>query len=80
MISELSDGTELGEAAVRDSRYQDKPLGEVRLPGNALIMGIRRGGDVIVPHGSTTLAVGDILMLVGSPEAIRETRMLMNAP
>lgn len=77
MISELSDGVEIGEASVLDPRYQGIPLADLDLPGNPLIMGIRRGGDVIVPHGFTTLAVGDILMLVGNPDSIRETGAMM---
>jgi Trk K+ transport system NAD-binding subunit len=77
MITELSEGTEFGEATVLNPRFEGIPVDDVKLPGNVLIMGIRRGGDVIVPHGYTTLSVGDIVMLVGGPDSIRETATLM---
>jgi len=77
MITELSDGAEFGEATVLNSRFEGSQVADVKLPGNALIMGIRRGGEVIVPHGYTTLSVDDTVMLVGSPDSIRETASLM---
>ena len=58
-----------------ESHYLDgKPLRRLRLPGDALIMGIQRQGEVIVPHGDTVVHRGDILMLVGSPDSLREAR------
>lgn len=47
---------------------------EARLPGNALVVGVRRHGDVIVPHGDTVLHIGDVLTLIGSVEAIQASQ------
>jgi Trk K+ transport system NAD-binding subunit len=56
-----------------------RPLRSIRLPGNALVMGIRRKGEVIVPHGDTTFRLGDEVMLIGSPSDIREARAMLEA-
>jgi Trk K+ transport system NAD-binding subunit len=77
MIAEQADGVELGEATVLNLRFHGILLSEVRLPGNALIMGIRRNSDIIVPHGDTTLYQHDVVMLVGNPESIRDTIHLL---
>lgn len=45
------------------------PLAQISLPSNALIGSILRGGDVIVPHGGTTLAAGDRVVLITVPES-----------
>lgn len=73
MIAQQTDGVELGEATLLNPFFHEMSLSEVRLPGNALIMGIRRNSDVIVPHGNTTLSLNDVVMLVGNPESIRNT-------
>ncbi|MEX1229629.1 MAG: NAD-binding protein [Planctomycetaceae bacterium] len=44
------------------------PLAEITLPESALIACVLRGKDVIVPHGATTLSVGDRVVLVTVPE------------
>lgn len=41
-----------------------------RLPGDALVMGLRRRGEVLVPRGDTKLRQGDLLMLVGRHDSL----------
>lgn len=53
------------------------PLRRVRLPGNVLVLGIRRAGEALVPHGDTVLQKGDIMMLVGSRDALHEAKRLL---
>lgn len=77
MIANQSDGVELGEARVTNRSLQGMEVGDIRLPGNALIMGIRRNGEVIVPHGNTPLALNDVVMLVGNPEFIADSIQLL---
>ena len=79
MLAEHGKDVEIGEARVRNIRVASRPLHHIRLPGNALVMGIRRKGEVIVPHGDTTFRLGDIVMLIGSPSDIREARALLEA-
>jgi len=47
-------------------------LKEVKLPGGALVMLIRRGQEFIVPNGSVQLQVGDRLLLISQEVKPRE--------
>jgi Kef-type K+ transport system membrane component KefB/Trk K+ transport system NAD-binding subunit len=79
MLGALGEDVEIGEARVRNLRVAGRPLHRVRLPGNALVMGIRRKGEVIVPHGDTTLRLGDVVMFIGSHADSKEVRALLEA-
>jgi CPA2 family monovalent cation:H+ antiporter-2 len=79
MLVELGDDVEIGEARVRNIRLVGRSLRQIRLPGNALVMGIRRKGEVIVPHGDTTFRLGDAVMLIGNPSDIKEARTLFES-
>jgi len=50
------------------------PLREVSLPEGTLIAMIRRGEELIIPRGATTLLQGDRLTLIGRPEGISALR------
>lgn len=74
MLMNKTDDVELLDIPLGNRALDGMSLRRLRLPGNALVLGIRREGEVLVPHGDTVLRYGDLLMLVGSPEALRETR------
>lgn len=63
---------EIREVRLRNRRFHYHGLREVYLPSDVLVVGIRREGQQIVPHGDTILKVGDTLLLVGSSHALRE--------
>jgi NhaP-type Na+/H+ and K+/H+ antiporter len=46
-----------------------QPLSAVGLPDGAVVMALRRHGDVLVPRGHTRLQPGDTLTLVVTPVA-----------
>lgn len=89
---QASDDQELREILLRDdrflsvrltdgqysSRYIGKSLRELQLPEGALVALIRRGSEVIVPRGSTELAEGDTLTVIGEPETIRQLGALFS--
>jgi CPA2 family monovalent cation:H+ antiporter-2 len=79
MLAEHGQDVKIEEARVRNIRVAGRALRSIRLPGNALVMGIRRKGEVIVPHGDTTFRLGDEVMLIGSPFDIREARAMLEA-
>jgi CPA2 family monovalent cation:H+ antiporter-2 len=79
LLVELGDDVEVGEARVRNIRLAGRSLRQIRLPGNALVMGIRRKGEVIVPHGDTTFRLGDAVMLIGNPSDLKEVRALFES-
>ncbi len=44
----------------------------------ALVVGVHREGEVLMPHGDTVLRLRDTLVLVGDPEALRAARRQLN--
>jgi CPA2 family monovalent cation:H+ antiporter-2 len=45
-----------------------KALAQLSLGKGVLVMAIDRGGELLVPHGQTTIAAGDLLLLIGEGE------------
>jgi Kef-type K+ transport system membrane component KefB/Trk K+ transport system NAD-binding subunit len=74
MLTDRSDEFDLAEVPLHNPDFIDQPLRQVHLPGQALVLGVRRRGEgeVIVPHGDTVLRDGDVLMLCGNPKALAE--------
>jgi Trk K+ transport system NAD-binding subunit len=68
MLANHTDGVEVREGVLDNPALDGRPLRRVELPGDVLMLGLRRGGDVLVPHGETVLRQGDVLMLVGHPD------------
>jgi Kef-type K+ transport system membrane component KefB len=52
-------------------------LSRITLPGNSLILSIKRGKDKIIPHGSNVIEQGDVLTIVGSKEYMEEVKTLI---
>jgi len=77
VLVDQGDEVEVGEAILRNKALAGRPLRRLRLPGNALILSIRRNSSVMVPHGDTVLRVGDRLALIGSPESVERARALL---
>ncbi len=78
MLTDPSDGVEVREISLENNRFIGKPLREVQLAGDALLLGLRRGEEVLVPHGNTRLQRGDLLMLVGHEAALQEAMRQFN--
>ena len=66
------------EVRLRNPDLYRALLRNVRLPGDALVMGLRRGGEVLVPRGDTKLRQGDLLMLVGRMDSLRKAIQKLN--
>jgi len=47
------------------------------LPGDVLVIGIRRYGERIIAHGETVLELGDVVLLVGSPQCLRDAKSML---
>jgi Kef-type K+ transport system membrane component KefB/Trk K+ transport system NAD-binding subunit len=74
MLNDKSGAVELLDVPLSNAQLAGRRLRSIRLPGNALVLGVRRGDEFVVPHGDTVLEHGDMLMLVGSPDSLREAR------
>jgi Trk K+ transport system NAD-binding subunit len=60
----------VNEVGFRNRRLEGTPLQKIRLPGNALILSIRRDGTIMVPQAEMVLKEGDRIGLIGSPESL----------
>ncbi|MDX1637002.1 MAG: PTS sugar transporter subunit IIA, partial [Balneolaceae bacterium] len=81
---------ELREIMLRDERFvnlevQDhdmtntfvgKNIRDIELPGKSLIAILKRGDEIIIPHGNTEIRLGDELSIIGEIEDIRELRKM----
>jgi Trk K+ transport system NAD-binding subunit len=74
MLMDQEDDVEIADVPLRISELDGRTLRRVRLPGDALVLGIQRNGEFLVPHGDTVLQSGDTLVLVGRPQALHEAR------
>ncbi len=74
MMMNQDDNVTMVDVPLRNDELTGHPLRRIKLPGDALIVGVQRSGEVLVPHGDTVLRRNDTLVLVGNPEALREAR------
>lgn len=72
LIADLEDEHDIAEVRLRCAELTGRPLREVELPQGAIIVLVRRDGDVLYPRGHTVLQIGDRLTLMGSLEAVRD--------
>ncbi len=72
LMTDLEDEHDIAEVRLGCAELADRPLRELELPEGAMIVLIRRNGDVIYPRGHTILHMGDRLTLMGSLEGVRE--------
>jgi trk system potassium uptake protein TrkA len=54
-----------------DTALVGPSLREARIPDDSRVLGIIRGDSVTLPRGGETIAVGDRIVVIGSPEAAR---------
>ncbi|MDP9316015.1 MAG: TrkA C-terminal domain-containing protein [Chloroflexota bacterium] len=74
VLVDQADAIDVLDVSLHNTAVSDQPLWRIQLPGNALVLGIRRQGDVVVPHGDTVVQRADVLMLIGTADALREAR------
>jgi Trk K+ transport system NAD-binding subunit len=80
ILANPADGIDVREVRLGNPQLYGELLRNVRLPGNALVMGLRRRGEVLVPRGDTRLRKDDLLMLVGPLESLRKAVVHLGQP
>jgi Trk K+ transport system NAD-binding subunit len=68
---------DVAEVEVTNPIFTGTRLGEIRLPGDALILSLLRDSTVIIPDGSTVLRQHDQLGLIGSPGCVEEAAAML---
>jgi Kef-type K+ transport system membrane component KefB/Trk K+ transport system NAD-binding subunit len=71
LMTSTTDDRDLREMILMNPDLHSKRLSEVRFPGDLLVLAIRRNDEVIVPHGTTRLALGDHLTILGDLDVIQ---------
>ena len=76
LLTRTDDNKEVSEVWLHNPLYDEMALRDIVLPGDVLILSIRRAGEFIVPRGNTQLEYGDHLTLVGTIDHLDESRGL----
>lgn len=71
LMTSTTDERDLREMILMNPDLDGKRLNEVRFPGDMLVLAIRRNDEVIVPHGTTRLALGDHLTVLGDVNVLQ---------
>jgi Kef-type K+ transport system membrane component KefB/Trk K+ transport system NAD-binding subunit len=77
LLTRTTDDKEVREIIVRNPNYFGRALSTVDLPGDLLIMALRRGDQLLVPQGMTVLEAGDHLTIVGALECVEKSRQML---
>ena len=73
-IEETGDNDMLSRELLVTRDFGKSTLAEIKLPKGVLVLMIHRDDKIIVPRGNTVLAEGDLVMVLGSADEIRECR------
>jgi Kef-type K+ transport system membrane component KefB/Trk K+ transport system NAD-binding subunit len=79
LLTRTDDDKEVWEVIVCEGPYVGSVLRQLPLPGDVLVLALRRDDDLLVPHGNTRLTAGDRLTLAGSLEWVEETRLMFGS-
>jgi trk system potassium uptake protein TrkA len=64
-----------------DSPLTQKPLAEIQMPANSLVVAYFRGDDLIIPAGADRARAGDEALILGTAEVIGDAeRMASSSP
>ncbi len=76
LLTRTDDSRDLCEIVIRNPEYLNKPLKEIKFPGDLLVVAVRKKGELIVPSGDTILSAGDQVTILGSENCVGNTRFL----
>ena len=77
LLTRVDDDKELSEISVLNPEFHNKKIRNIILPGDILILALRRDGELIVPHGNTEILPGDHLTIAGSIDFFEESKLLL---
>ena len=72
LITDLEDEHDIAEVRLGCAELTGRPLRDLELPRGAILVLVRREGDVIYPRGDTQLQIGDRLTLMGPLDSVRQ--------
>lgn len=72
LLTSATDERDVREVALTNPKLAGKALRDLPLPGEILILSIRRNGEFIIPHGNVQIGLGDRLTLLGCPDELED--------
>lgn len=78
LLIRTDDNKEVCEVRVGHRNYINKQLKQLSLPGDVLIMALRRHDEMLIPHGNTRLQIGDYITLSGTNDCIEIARKMFS--
>ena len=79
LLTRTDDNKEVTEMRVENPTIVGRALRQLELPGDVLVLALRRNGELLVPHGNTRLEQGDYLTLVGTLEWVAQAEVMMGS-
>ena len=76
ILTTATDHRDTKEVVVRNRKVGGCTLRDVNLPGDLLILAIRRNQKLLIPHGSTSFEIGDRVSLLGDYDSLAEAQKL----
>jgi len=77
LLTRTDDDKEICEVTVRNSNLLNRPLRELDLPEDMMILAVRKDAQLIIPNGDTKLEDGDQLTLVGPYSCVEKSRLML---
>ncbi len=63
---------------VLEARSIGKTIDELHLPREAVLVSIRRGDELVIPHGDTQLAAGDVVTALCEKDCVEKVKAELN--
>ncbi len=80
MLSGQEEEIRIADVWLTNTAFNGIPLNTIKLPGDTLVVHIKREQEAIIPHGSTIIYLNDHLTLAGTPKFVIESIELLGIP
>lgn len=77
LMTSTEDQRDLREFIIFNSSLHGKRLMDLDMPPETLVLAIRRDDELMIPHGTTKLATGDHLTILGSLDSLPDLENLL---
>ena len=67
----------VGATVADESRVAGQLIRDIDFPKQCVVAAVIRGKDFVVPRGDTMIQVGDRVIFVGPPDAVKDARDLI---
>jgi Kef-type K+ transport system membrane component KefB/Trk K+ transport system NAD-binding subunit len=77
LLTQTTSDQDIRRFRMQNPVFEGRKISSIVLPGDSLIMTIGREGEVLIPHGTTRLQLGDRLSIIGTKDALNAIKNLM---